>query len=389
MSESLPPTQDLHSRLRDELGDRYRVEQELPAGGMGRVFVATDVALNRRVVIKVVADASRGLDVRRFQQEILLSASLQHPHIVPVFAAGDLDGAPYFVMPFIDGVSLRAVMDDGPPLRSAEVTRMLRDVASALRYAHSRGIVHRDLKPANVMVQAGSVMVLDFGVAKAMSDGHSRDAARGEGITGVGFVVGTPGYMAPEQAAGDPNVDHRADLYAFGVLAFELCAGRAPFVGTPSEVMRQHLASPPPDLAGMRTDLSPGVLATVQACLEKNPSDRPADAGVVLDLLDGVGLGVPRSRPSATQGIAAGGRAATLGDVARSPAFVIPACYAVAAIGLVLYLLHLAETDRVRDGVVAAALVGSLLGLPIALAGGVMLRVFGQERGFATRRSTG
>ena len=161
----------LASRVAAVLGSGYTVDRELQAGGMGRVFLATDVALQRPVVVKVVADASRGVDVRRFRQEILLSASLQHPHIVPVHAAGDVDGAPYFVMPFVDGVSLRALLQQGKRLAPGEAMRILRDVAAALRYAHSRGIVHRDLKPENVMLSDGAVVVLDFGVAKAMSGG--------------------------------------------------------------------------------------------------------------------------------------------------------------------------------------------------------------------------
>lgn len=360
-------------RLGRALGDAYRLEAELPAGGMGRVFVAWQPALQRKVVVKV-ADGAHAVDVRRFQQEILLSASLQHPHIVPVHSAGDVEGVPYFIMPFVDGASLRARLDDASPVRPAEVMRTLRDVASALHYAHRRGVVHRDLKPANVMLQAGSVMVLDFGVAKAMAG----SAPSPDAITGVGYAVGTPGYMAPEQIAGDPSLDHRADLYAFGVLAFELCAGRPVFTGSRSEVMRQHLALDPPDLATLRPDLPAELIAVVRACLQKRPADRPADAGVVLDLLDGV-------HPPALVAQAGASRMRAARSVAAvrqllSPTVLVPMCYAVVAVVLVGWLLYLAEQGRIREGLVVATVVGSLLGFPVAIASGVLIRLVERER---------
>lgn len=368
----------LPAQLAAVLGNDYVIHGELPAGGMGRVFRATQTSLHRSVVVKVVANATRGVDVRRFQHEIQLSASLQHPHIVPVHFAGEVNGAPFFVMPYVDGISLRTLMDQRTALRSAELTRILRDIMSALQYAHTRNIVHRDLKPANVMLQSGSVVVLDFGVAKALAG----DIRPHDTITAHGFTVGTPGYMAPEQVANDPALDHRADLYSFGVLAFELCAGQPLFRGSPSEILRQHLAADPPDLATLRTDLPRHVTETVRACLQKSPDDRPANAGAVLDMLDDIVKAANMNNAGSDTDRATAAR--THGPSSQSlwwsPAVWIPAVYAIAAGVLVMYLLQLVEANQVREGIVTAAIVGALLGLPIALASGVVLRVFGTER---------
>ena len=359
--------------LRARLGDTYEIEHALDGGGMSRVFAAKDRALGRAVVIKVMGTAERPVDARRFRQEIQTSAALQHPHIVPVHAAGDLDGTLYFVMPFVEGVSLRARLRDGP-LPIGEATRVLRDVAAALHYAHARGIVHRDLKPENVMLSGGSAVVLDFGVAKALAAGGARPA--GDTLTGAGYAVGTPRYMAPEQAAGDPNLDHRADIYAFGVLAFEMFTGEPPFSGTPSDVLRRHIAEEPPDIAQVKPSLPAPLVLLVRACLAKSPDERPADASALLDALDGVttpltGTRVARApRPVRRSG--SGGR--------WGEALAVPATYVLAAGGTVAYLFHLGAEQRVREGVIAAGVIGSLLGLPLAVAGGLLLRVVARDR---------
>ena len=355
-----------------ELAETYAIERELDGGGMSRVFVAEERALGRRVVIKVLGDVGRSLDPRRFRAEILLSAGLQHPHIVPVHSAGEVSGAPYFVMPFVEGESLRARLRDRGALPVGEATRVLRDVATALHYAHGRGIVHRDLKPENVMLSGGSAVVLDFGVAKALADGSG--SARGENLTAAGFAVGTPRYMAPEQIAGDPGLDHRADIYAFGVLAFELLAGETPFDGSPSELLRRHLVETATSIATLRPAVPESLSALVASCLEKDPSRRPASAAVLLDALDG--LATPLT----------GTRTAIDRPTVRRPrgrwgeAIVIPVIYLLAAGAMLATLVHLAAEERVRDGIVAAGVIGSLLGLPIALASGLLLRVVVRER---------
>jgi serine/threonine-protein kinase len=215
--------------LESALGGTYTIDRELGGGGMSHVFAATETALGRKVVIKVVpAELGAGVNVDRFNREILLAANLQHPHIVPVLAAGEMNGIPYYTMPFIDGLSLRARLEQGP-LPLSEVVSILRDVARALAYAHAHGVVHRDIKPDNVLLSGGSATVTDFGIAKAISASRSNESS--STLTQLGTSVGTPAYMAPEQAAADPSTNHRADIYSFGCLAYELLTGQPPFAG--------------------------------------------------------------------------------------------------------------------------------------------------------------
>src|SRR5512133_1174284 len=219
-------TTDLRHQLQATLGSAYTIERELGGGGMSRVFLAEDVRLGRKVVVKLLSpELGAGVSADRFEREIRLAARLQHPHIVPLLTAGDVDGLPYYTMPFVEGASLRDRLATGP-LPYAEAQSILRDVARALAYAHRQGIVHRDIKPENVLLAEGVAMVADFGVARALS---AATTLPGDVLTQVGMQIGTPAYMAPEQAAGDPDVDFRADLYAFGVMAYELLAGRHPF----------------------------------------------------------------------------------------------------------------------------------------------------------------
>jgi serine/threonine-protein kinase len=220
------PMTELRDQLQASLGDHYRLETELGGAGMSRVFVAEDLVLGRRVVAKLLpAELSGSVSIARFQREISIAARLQHPHIVPLLSVGELDGLPYYMMPLVDGESLRARLERGE-LPIADVITILRDVARALEYAHGKGITHRDIKPDNVLLSGKSAVITDFGVAKAISD-----ATTGTELTSVGIALGTPAYMAPEQAAADPSTDSRADIYALGVVAFEMLAGHAPFAG--------------------------------------------------------------------------------------------------------------------------------------------------------------
>jgi len=254
---------------------------------MSRVFVAEETALHRKVVIKVLPrEAAAQVSLERFKREILLAAKLQHPHIVPLLTAGESNGLPYFTMPFVDGESLRVRLARHGELPVNHAIRMLREIASALAYAHEHGIVHRDIKPDNVLLSGGSAMVTDFGVAKALS--ASSHAAHG-GLTSLGVALGTPAYMSPEQASADPSVDHRADIYSFGVLAYELLTGQPPFAGrTPQHVLAAHVAEAPEAITRRRASLPPALAGLVMRCLEKRPADRPQSASEVVHALDDI-----------------------------------------------------------------------------------------------------
>ncbi|HYV96287.1 MAG TPA: protein kinase [Gemmatimonadaceae bacterium] len=276
------------SDLQEALGGQYALERELGGGGMSRTYVARDTALDRRVVIKILPpDLAATVSHERFHREILVSASLQHPNIVGILTAGEVKGLPYFTMPFVDGESLRTRMQRHGALSVAQVVSVLRDVARALAYAHERGIVHRDIKPDNVLMTSGAAVVADFGVAKALSSARVRRDREGTNITTAGTSLGTPAYMAPEQAAGDPNTDHRADLYAFGVMAYEMLAGEPPFAGrAPAQLLAAHISEQPRHIAAMRADIPRALAELVMRCLEKDPARRPQSAAEIAIALE-------------------------------------------------------------------------------------------------------
>lgn len=269
------------------LGDGYVVERELGAG-MSRVVVARDVALGRRVVVKVLpADWAAGLSAERFRREVVLAAGLQHPHIVPLLAAAEApDGTLYYMMPFVNGQSLRDRLKEGLPSLS-DALRWLRDVASALAHAHERGVVHRDMKPDNILLSGAYAVVADFGIAKALRNASatlSREDPAADPITTIGITMGTPAYMAPEQVAAD--VDHRTDLYALGVIAYELLTGDTPFIGSAQAILTAHLVTPPEPIDVRRPGMPQVLAALVMSCLEKEASDRPQSAAAVVDVLE-------------------------------------------------------------------------------------------------------
>ena len=292
---------NVRDELQAALGDGYTLERELGGGGMSRVFVAQEHALGREVVVKVLSpERTAALSAERFTREIKLAAALQDPHIVPVLVAGTTsDGLPYYTMPFVRGDSLRARLVAGP-VPVAEALGILRNIAQALAYAHERGIVHRDIKPENVLLSRGTAVVTDFGIAKALSASSTK--AEGNTLTSLGTSIGTPAYMAPEQALGDVNTDARADLYAWGVVAYELLTGAHPFAerSTPQAMVAAHISEAPPLLNAARLLVPLDVAALVMQCLEKDPAQRPASADTLLTRLASVttGSGEQAAAPS-------------------------------------------------------------------------------------------
>jgi len=265
---------------------------------MSTVFVARDNTLGRSVVVKVLPyELAATVSVDRFKREIMLSAALQHPHIVPVLSSGETtpdegEGAirlPFFIMPFVEGESLRVRLARGP-LSVREAVSILKDVSRALAYAHGRGVIHRDIKPDNILLSGGSATVTDFGVAKALSasrEGKQQTATRTGTITMVGTSIGTPAYMAPEQAAGDPATDHRADLYALGIVGYEMLVGTPPFHGrAPQQLLAAQLTEAPPQIASRRYDVPAALAALIMRLLEKEPAKRPKTAAEVTRLLE-------------------------------------------------------------------------------------------------------
>jgi serine/threonine-protein kinase len=252
---------------------------------MSRVFAAEDLTLGRTVVIKVLhPELAAGVNADRFKREVQVSARLQHPHIVPVLAAGEVNGLPYYVMPFVKGESLRSRLAHGP-LATSDVVSIVTDVAKALGCAHEEGIVHRDIKPDNILVTGGAAVVADFGIAKALSTARADSPA--DGLTSLGMSLGTPAYMAPEQVAGDPNVDSRADLYSLGCVAYELLTGQAPFAGkSPQQTLAAHVVERPVPIRDVRPDVPPALAAVVMQCLEKEPANRPQSASDVVEQLE-------------------------------------------------------------------------------------------------------
>ena len=279
---------DLRAQLDATLSGAYTIDRELGGGGMSRVFVAQESALGRRVVLKVLpAELGAGVSGDRFAREVRLAANLQHPCIVPVLAAGVAGDIPYYTMPLIEGESLRARLLRGN-VAVGEAVKILRDMAGAMAYAHERGIVHRDIKPENVLLSGGYAVVSDFGIAKAVEGARTVPGMAGATITQLGVAIGTPAYMSPEQAAGDPGTDHRADVYAWGMVAYELLGGAHPFTNrtTAQALLAAQMSERPRPLAELRPDVPASIAALAMQCLEKDPAHRPQTAGELSRSLD-------------------------------------------------------------------------------------------------------
>ena len=278
-------TDFFRDQLKEALGPSYEIVRELEGGGMSRVYLARERALDRDVVVKVLPpELAAGVNRDRFRREIQLAAQLQHPHIVPLLSAGESGDLLYYTMPFIAGESLKAALKKRGRIPTREVVRMLHDVVDALAYAHARGVIHRDIKPANVLMSGSHAVITDFGVAKALSA-----ALPLSGVTTAGVAIGTPAYMAPEQLAADPAADHRVDIYAVGLLAYELLTGESPFTGdSPAATMAAQLTRIPEPLASCCPDVPDDLSAVVMRCLEKQPAARYASATDLLVALNEV-----------------------------------------------------------------------------------------------------
>lgn len=295
-------------RVRAVFEGSYAVERVLGRGGMATVYLATDLKHDRQVALKVLRpELTSALGGDRFPREIQIIAQLTHPHILPLHDSGEADGLLYYVMPYVEGRSLRDRLREESPLPTHDATRILREVADALAFAHGRGVVHRDIKPENVMLSGRHALVTDFGVAKAVTE------AGGEQLTTVGVALGTPSYMSPEQAMGEPDIDARSDIYALGILGYEMLTGAPPFVkDTPRALLSAHVIEPPGEITEARPEIPGELGALIMRCLEKDPDDRWQTADEVVRRLEQLstpsgGMTPTHTRPlTATE--ASGGR---------------------------------------------------------------------------------
>jgi serine/threonine-protein kinase len=247
------------SRLSAALADRYVIERELGQGGMATVFLAEDVRHRRKVAVKVVhPELAAVLGAERFLAEIHVTAALQHPHILPLFDSGQADGQLFYVMPYVEGESLRSRLHREHQLPIDEAVRLSREVASALDYAHRHGVIHRDIKPENILLHDGQAVVADFGIALAVTN------AGGGRLTQTGLSLGTPQYMSPEQATGERDIDARSDIYSLGAVTYELLTGEPPFTGpTAQAIVAKVITTEPQRLAGLRKSIPAHVEAAV------------------------------------------------------------------------------------------------------------------------------
>ena len=287
-------------QLRVALADRYRVERELGQGGMAVVYLAEDLKHHRYIALKVLRSAlAASIEAERFLLEIEIAAALTHPHILPLYDSGEASGLVYYVMPYVEGPSLRQRLDGERQLPVPEALKIARQVVGALDYAHRRGLVHRDIKPENIMLYEGEALVADFGIALAVRSGH------GARVTEDGIVIGTPLYMSPEQALGDP-VDPRSDLYSVGCVLYEMLAGAPPYVGDSAmAITAQKLVDPVPPLAQRRDEVSPEIQIALAKALACRADDRFATAAEFAAALERPVGEAPGATPRS--GAAAGG----------------------------------------------------------------------------------
>src|SRR5512142_373363 len=317
-------------RLATALSERYRIERELGRGGMATVYLAEDLKHDRKVALKVLKpELAAVLGAERFVQEIKTTAALQHPHILPLFDSGEADAQLYYVMPYIQGETLREKLNRETQLGVDESVRIATEIADALDYAHRHGVIHRDIKPENILLHDGRPMVMDFGIALAVS------AAAGGRMTETGLSLGTPHYMSPEQATAEKNITARSDVYSLGAVLYELLAGQPPHLGGSAQqiimkIVTEHAAP----VTQMRKSVPPNVAAAVAKALEKLPADRFETAQALGDALTDPGY------RHGERGEAAGAATAPRPRT-RDPVFLSVCAVALPAVaGLVWLLLH-------------------------------------------------
>src|SRR5438876_3143529 len=307
-SPSDPDVANTFAQLQAALADRYALERELGHGGMATVFLARDLRHGRLVAIKVLRpEIAAALGPERFLREIGLAARLTHPHILPLHDSGTAQGSWYYVMPYVEGETLRERLEREGQLPLEQAVQIAREVADALSHAHSRDVVHRDIKPENILLEAGHAVLSDFGIARAIT------AAAGGNLTATGIAIGTPGYMSPEQGGASARVDERSDIYSLGCVLYEMLAGEPPFTGPSAEsIVRQHLAAAPPRVSAMRAAVPPTIEEAIVRALAKTPADRFATAAELVEALAAPAERV-RDTGRRTSRLAAGaGLAATL-----------------------------------------------------------------------------
>ncbi len=325
---------DRIQKLKAALAGRYEIERELGHGGMATVYLADDVRHQRKVAVKVLRpDLAAALGGERFLREIRIAANLTHPHILPLHDSGDADGFLFYTMPYIQGDTLRERLEKEGELPVGESVRIIREVVDALAFAHSQGVIHRDIKPDNIMMSGGHAMVMDFGVAKAVSEATGRDK-----ITTAGVALGTPAYMSPEQATADQHVDHRSDIYAVGVMAYELLAGRPPFMAaTPQGVLAAQVTEAPDPVSKHRDQVPPELEAVVMRCLAKKPADRWQSSEEMLPHLETMGTTSGGLTPTGTLPFpaqsAGGGRRVWWMAAGAAAAVVVIAAYGATMMG--------------------------------------------------------
>ena len=338
-------------RLRAALADRYAVETELGRGGMATVYRAQDLKHERWVAIKVLRpDIAAALGAERFLREIKITAQLNHPHILMLLDSGEVEGFLYYVMPYVEGESLRDRLNREKQLPIDDALHVTREVADALSYAHSHGVIHRDIKPENILLESGHAVVADFGIARAIA------AAGGEQLTETGVAIGTPAYMSPEQVAGGSDLDRRSDIYSLGCVLYEVLAGQPPFTGpTLESIVHQHLAAEPPLITNIRPAVPAELAETLARALAKTPADRFGSAAQFAEVL---------ALPSGGATTMAVDEGAVL---RRSHPARVAGLFGLASVALLAVVYFLMMALGLPDWVLPGALLLLAVGLPIML----------------------